>query len=334
MLPLAAMAGAAAALLAALGAVGYWRRGPTPGGAIEIAPGVHMPLVANGISRNHSVWLASGGRHIDTAFLYGDAQQALVGEAIAASGLPREELFVTTKVTCCPTDRCTSTGYPFCEEPPNPVGVGTHTGAERLDLMRNATEQLQHSLRLLRLARADLVLLHFPCSRFEDTLAAYRELEAAHAAGIARAIGVSNLNASTLAALLAEAAVRPAVNQVAFSVGGHPAAHDGAGTACEEGSRLYGADDETLRYSQAQGVALAAYSPLGSISKVDVLGNAVVTEVAATRGVSAAQVGLRWLVQQRIAAVTATTNPDHAAEALGVLGFQLSGSEMRRLAEE
>lgn len=242
---------------------------------------------------------------------------------------------MTTKVTCCPTDRCTSTGYPFCEEPPNPVGVGTHEGAEQQRrLMRNATEQVAHSLRLLGLARVDLLLLHFPCSRFEDTLAAYRELEAAHARGLARAIGVSNLNASALAQLLRAAAVKPAVNQVAFSVAGHPAAHDGAGTYCEEGSRLYGADDETLRFSQRRGVALAAYSPLGGISNVDVLGNAAVKEVAARRGVSAAQVALRWLVQQRIAAVTATANPQHAAEALSALGFRLSGSEMRRLARE
>ena len=54
-------------------------------GVFKIAPGVFMPLIANGISRNHSVWLASGGRHIDTAFWYGDAQQAAVGEGSLCS---------------------------------------------------------------------------------------------------------------------------------------------------------------------------------------------------------------------------------------------------------
>jgi 2,5-diketo-D-gluconate reductase A len=193
------------------------------------------------------VWLESGGRHIDTAFVYGDAQQALVGAAVATSGISREELFITTKVMCCPTDRCSQ----FCVEPPNPVNAS----------VTNVREQLEHSLGLLRLKYADLVLLHFPCSSFEDTAAAYAVLEEAHAQGLARAIGVSNLNASALAALLEVAKVRPAVNQNAFSIAGHPAAHDGEGTTCLEGSRLYGADDGSFEFGTKHGVKLAAYSP-------------------------------------------------------------------------
>ena len=286
-------------------------------GVFKIAPGVFMPLIANGISRNHSMWLASGGRHIDTAFWYGDVQQAAVGDAIAASGIPRADLFITTKVACCPTERCSS----FCDAPPNPVGAST----------ANVTEQLEHSLALLRLEQADLVLLHNPCSRPEDTAAAYAALEAAHARGLARAIGVSNLNASALAALLEVATVPPAVNQCALSIAGHPAAHDGVGTTCLEGSRLYGADDATVRFSAQRGVAFAAYSPLGSISKVDVLGHAEVQAVARAKGKTAAQVALRWLVQQGITAVTATSNAEHAAEALDVFRFALTQREMRRL---
>lgn len=286
-------------------------------GVYKIAPGVFMPLLANGISRNHSVWLASGGRHIDTAFWYGDAQQAAVGEAIAASGIPRADLFITTKVACCPTERCSS----FCDTPPNLVGAST----------ANVTEQLERSLALLGLEQADLVLLHNPCSRLEDTAAAYAALEAAHARGLARAIGVSNLNASALAALLEVATVPPAVNQCSLSIAGHPAAHDGVGTTCLEGSRLYGADDETVRFSAQRGVAFAAYSPLGSISKVDVLGHAEVQAMARAKGKTAAAVALRWLVQQGITAVTATSNAEHAAEALDVFSFALTQGEMRRL---
>ena len=55
--------------------------------------------------------------------------------------------------------------------------------------------------------------------------------------------------------------VPPAVNQCALSIGGHPAAHDGSGTTCLEGSRRYGSDDETVRFSARHGVAFAAYSP-------------------------------------------------------------------------
>ena len=286
--------------------------------SLEIAPGISMPLLANGISRNHSVWLASGGRHIDTAFWYGDAQQAAVGEAIAASGVPREELFITTKVACCPTERCSS----FCDAPPNLVNISSTA---------NVAEQLEHSLALLGLNQADLVLLHNPCRRPEDTATAYAALEAAHARGLARAIGVSNLNASALAALLEVATVPPAVNQCSLSIAGHPAAHDGMGTTCQEGSRRYGADDETVRFSAQHGVAFAAYSPLGSISKVDVLGHAEVQAVARAKGKTAAQVALRWLVQQGITAVTATSNAEHAAQALDIFTFTLTPGEMRRL---
>ena len=285
--------------------------------AVEIAKGVWMPLVANGISRNHSAWLRAGGRHVDTAFVYGDAQQAAVGEAIAASGLPRADLFVTTKVVCCPTHRCSE----FCTEPPNAVNASMH----------NVSEQLEHSLRLLGLEYADLVLLHWPCARLEDTVAAYSVLEQAHAAGRARAIGVSNMNASALAALLKVVSVSPAVNQCAHSIAGHPAAHDGVGTRCLEGSRLYGADDETARFSQQQHVAFAAYSPLGSISNVDVLGRPEVQAVAQAKAKSPAQVALRWLVQQGVTAVTATSNPAHAAEALAVFDFSLTRREMKEL---
>ena len=115
----------------------------------------------------------------------------------------------------------------------------------------------------------DLALLHFPCSRFEDTLRAYKVLVDARDRGLTRAIGVSNFNASLLQALLdaveapslGRAGARPAVVQNAFSVAGHPAKHDGVGNACLEGSRLYGSTDETLELAQREGIVFQAYSP-------------------------------------------------------------------------
>ena len=52
---------------------------------------------------NHSLFISLGGRSLDTAFDYGDDKQAEVGAAIRASGLPRSEFFVTTKIPCCPS---------------------------------------------------------------------------------------------------------------------------------------------------------------------------------------------------------------------------------------
>ena len=281
---------------------------------------VRMPLLFNGISRDHSVWLSSGGRGIDTAFLYGDEQQRDVGLAIQESHVPRDELFVITKINCCPTDRCSS----FCAKPP------FHTDA--LHAVRNGSAMLAHSLALLNLRYADLVLLHFPCSDFNQTLRMYRALEAAHDQGRARAIGVSNFNASALQMLLAHARIRPALNQNAFSVAGHPPSHRGEAAPCLEGAPLYGSDDATLAYCRGEGIAFAAYSPLGHISKVGVLDHPTVRKIAAKHAREPAQIALRWLTQQGIAAVTATSRSDHAHQAIESLTFNLTKREMRQLA--
>lgn len=311
---------AIAALLAVLAALKQYRAAPVVAESILIAPGVAMPLLSNGITKDHGVWLALGGRGIDTAFLYGDDQQRQVGEAIASSGIPRDEIFLTTKVNCCPTLRCGS----FCKDPPFPNDAGEFA-------VQNATEMLEHSLAMLRQPYADLVLLHFPCADFRDTLASWEQLEAAKARGWARAIGVSNFNASLLKRLLRASKTKPAVVQNAFSVAGHPPAHRGAAAFCREGDPLYGSDDETLAFCRRKKIAFSAYSPLGHISKVNVLHQPKLLGVAAAHGKSAAQVALRWLVQQRIAAVTASSSPKHILEALGVWDFALTKREARVL---
>ena len=110
-------------------------KGPASSSSVEIAPCVRMPLVFNGMSTDHGLWLASGGRCIDTAYLYGDELQRHVASGIAASGVEREEVFVTTKVNCCPTDRCSR----FCAHPPRPTSAPPMS-------VHNGSEMLKHSL--------------------------------------------------------------------------------------------------------------------------------------------------------------------------------------------
>ena len=64
---------------------------------VEIAPGVHLPMINDGVS-NRSVWISKGGTGLDTALSYGDSDQQGVGRSIRASGRPRSDFFVTTKV--------------------------------------------------------------------------------------------------------------------------------------------------------------------------------------------------------------------------------------------
>jgi 2,5-diketo-D-gluconate reductase A len=275
---------------------------------VEIAPGVAMPYINLGGVHSHpsnySAWLALGGRGLDTALMYGDDVQVAVGDAARGSGAARSELFVTTKVPCCPS------GF---------SGWCAWYDSHFADV--DAYERATIDLRLLDVSRVDLMLLHWPCERFEDTLATYRRLERFALDGKARAIGVSNFNASALERLYAAGLrVPPAVNQCGFSIGGH-------------NDTRYGRDLATLAECRARGVTYSAYSPLGGLSGVDVLGNPTVKAIGVAHGKSPAQVALRWVTQQGVVAVTASTNPSHLAGDLDIFDFNLTHDEMTRLTQ-
>ena len=132
--------------------------------------------------------LDAGYRHIDTATLY--ANEASVGRAVLESGIPREEVFVTTKLW--PTDAF------------------------------DAEAALMRSLRTLGFEYVDLYLIHHPVPLFGDRV--WRMLEELQARGLARAVGVSNYSLSQLQELLRIANVIPAVNQIEM----HPFSYDRA----------------------------------------------------------------------------------------------------------
>ena len=173
---------------------------------VEIAPGVQMPFVNLGgvhtKPSNYSAWLEVGGRGLDTAFSYGDDVQQQVGAAVSKSTLERSDVFITSKVPCCP--RSGITEWFDCSA------------------RRNASADAEHDLAMLGVDQVDLLLLHWPCEDFDDTLAAYRAMEPLVAAGKARAIGISNFNADGIKQLFAAGLkVTPSVNQCGFSVGNH-----------------------------------------------------------------------------------------------------------------
>jgi 2,5-diketo-D-gluconate reductase A len=126
--------------------------------------------------------LATGYRHIDTAAAYGN--EGPVGQAIHASGIPREEIFVTTK--CFNDDH-------------------GHDKAKRA---------FKASLERLELEHIDLYLIHWPVPAHDlyvETWQAFIELQAE---GLVRAIGVSNFQPAHLERIVAETGVVPAINQV------------------------------------------------------------------------------------------------------------------------
>lgn len=154
---------------------------------VTLNNGVKMPQLGYGVYQTPAEEtercvleaIKNGYRSIDTAQAYGNEEG--VGNAIAKCGLPREELFITTKIWI------TNAGY------------------------ENAKASIDESLRKLKSDYVDLLLIHQP---FGDYYGSYRAMEEAYKAGKARAIGVSNFYPDRFIDIAHFAEIKPAVNQV------------------------------------------------------------------------------------------------------------------------
>ena len=157
---------------------------------MEYAPlsnGVKMPMLGYGVyqvteeecERCVLDALAVGYRAIDTAQSYFNEEE--VGNALQKSGIPREEIFLTSKVWI------------------------EHYGYE------NCKKSVEDSLRKLKTDYIDLMLLHQP---FSDVYGAWRALEELYEAGKIRAIGISNFYPDRMVDIASFARIRPMVNQI------------------------------------------------------------------------------------------------------------------------
>jgi 2,5-diketo-D-gluconate reductase A len=153
-----------------------------------LADGHQIPVLGLGVWQvpdgpecvNAVRWaLELGYRHIDTAQAYGNEES--VGRALRDSGVPRDEVYITTKF---------------------------HPGG------KDPAAEAEHSLERLGLDYVDLYLVHWPQG---GPLWAWPGMERARQKGHARSIGISNFNAAELEALLATASAPPAVNQLQLS---------------------------------------------------------------------------------------------------------------------
>ena len=262
---------------------------------VTLNNGVHMPALGFGVfltppeqtTAAVQTAITDGYRLIDTAAGYLNERQA--GQGIAASGIGRREVFVTTKLW---------------------VSDYGYDGALRA---------FGTSLRKLGLDYLDLYLLHWPVpSDFENTIASWRAAEKLLADGQVRAIGVCNFTVSHLEHLIAATGVVPAVNQVElhpfFTRPGLQQAHARLGIATQAWSPIGGV------YGRNPGAApQAARSPME---------HPVVTSIAAAHGKAPAQVLLRWHVQQGRSAIPKSVHAERIAENFDVFGFTLSGEEL------
>lgn len=172
----------------------------------------------------------------------------------------------------------------------------------------------EKSSRKLGVAQLDLLLLHQPLSTaFDKTLDAYRALEKLLADGRVRAIGVSNFMPDHLDNLLKVATVVPAVNQIEL----HP----------------FFQQAELQRVNRRHGIATQAWSPIGGITSYRGMekrsfDDPTLLGIAKQHGKSAAQVMLRWHVQEGRSAIPKSVRADRIAENFEVFDFQLTRDEI------
>ncbi len=240
--------------------------------------------------------LEAGYRHIDTAAMYGNEES--VGAAIRMSGIPRENIFVTTKL--------------WNSDHGNPARA------------------LETSLRKLKLDYVDLYLIHYPVRERRES---WRALEALRAEGKARSIGVSNFTIRHLTELLAETKTVPAVNQVEF----HPYLYQrdlldfcaGEGIVIEayspltKGVRL---KDPKLvavakKYSKTEPQQATPWSRLPLLDRL--------SRVSETK--SPAQILIRWALQHGLVVIPKSANRRRIFEDADVFDFEISAEDMEIL---
>jgi 2,5-diketo-D-gluconate reductase B len=163
------------------------------------------------------------------------------------------------------------------------------------------------SLARLRLSELDLLLLHWPNPQIPlaETLGALCKVRQS---GLARHIGVSNFTVALLEAAVRLAGEQLVCNQIEL----HP----------------FLDQSKVLAACRAQGMAVVAYSP---IARGGAKNDAVLARIGRAHGKSAAQVSLRWLVQQDIVVIPRTSRLEHLSENCAIFDFVLADAEMAEI---
>jgi methylglyoxal/glyoxal reductase len=215
-----------------------------------------------------------GYKAIDTAAIYKNEEG--VGQAIKESGVPREELFITTKVWN------SDQGY------------------------ETTLQAFETSMEKLGLEYLDLYLIHWPGkTKYKET---WKALEKLYKDGRVRAIGVSNFQVHHLEDLISEAEIKPMVNQVEY----HP----------------HLTQTELLAYCQREGIQLEAWSPL---KQGQLLSDPTINEIADKYQKSAAQVILRWDLQNKVVTIPKSIKEQRIIENANIFDFELSNEDMERI---
>ena len=217
-----------------------------------------------------------GYRHIDTAAMYGNEEE--VGAGLRASGVARDEVFITTKVWS--------------------------SNLRARDFERSTRD----SIAKLKLPSVDLLLIHWPNSSvpLKETIGALCKMKRE---GLTRHVGVSNFSAPMIEEAV-KLSTEPLVNN---QIECHP----------------YFDQSKTIAASRKRGLSVTAYSP---VARGRVKGDAVLTRIGRVHGRTAAQICLRYLVQQDLIVIPKTSRSERLKENFAIFDFALTPAEMTEIA--
>lgn len=170
-----------------------------------------------------------------------------------------------------------------------------------------AKAAIEDSLKNLGLDYVDLLLIHEP---YPEAVEMYRALEEAYKDGKARAIGVSSFNERKLKSILENCSVIPAVNQIE--------------------SHVYYPELELKEYLKLKNIQTEAWAPFGG-GNIKVSEEPVLVKIGEKYGKTANQVALKFLIQNEIAAIPKSRNPERMKQNLEIFDFNLTEEEMAEI---
>lgn len=220
--------------------------------------------------------LELGYRLLDTARMY--ENEDIVGSAVKKSGLPRREVFITTKLFT------PSAGY------------------------RKAKEDIARSLEALQTDYIDLLLIHEP---YEAAPEMYLAMEEACAAGLVRAVGLSNFSGEEYLGFLKRCRVTPAVDQVE--------------------SHVYHPQLALKKLLEEKGTRMQAWASFTE-GRRNIFAEPVLAEAGRRHGKTAAQTALRYLVENGIPVLPKSAHRERLRENLDIFDFSLTDEERRAVA--
>lgn len=245
---------------------------------ITLNDGHMMPLYGLGVFAVTDTQTAvlsaikQGYRLIDTAEYYHNEQE--VGTAIKKCGVPREEIFVVSKLW--------DNGVEICKS------------------------HFKATYRKLGLEYVDLYLIHSPYGG--DNVATYKQMMEFQKQGLIRSIGVSNFGVHHLKGLKAAGCPAPVVNQIEL----HP----------------WQQKRDIVKYCREHGIAVMGYCPL---AKGQHLRDETLLQLAKKYGKSAAQIMIRWSVQNGFITIPKSSKPERIKENADVFDWSLSEEDMKLL---